>query len=84
MPADSTRRNGISAILVLCIKPVPGTSEVSLRVTALVAIGGTKQTYGGASQLARFWHTASNRCGAKVRTRCERSGHAESVGSGSI
>lgn len=59
MPADSTRRNGISAILVLCIKPVPGTSEVSLRVTALVAIGGTKQTYGGASQLARFWHTAS-------------------------
>jgi hypothetical protein len=31
-----------------------------------------------------FWHTASNRCGAKVRTRSERSGHAESVGSGSI
>jgi hypothetical protein len=30
------------------------------------------------------WHTASNRCGAKVRTRSERSGHAESVGSGSI
>jgi hypothetical protein len=28
--------------------------------------------------------TASNRCGAKVRTRSERSGHAESVGSGSI
>jgi hypothetical protein len=30
------------------------------------------------------WHTASNRCGAKVRTRSLRSGHAESVGSGSI
>ena len=30
------------------------------------------------------WDTASNRCGAKVRTRSERSGHAESVGSGSI
>ena len=29
-------------------------------------------------------HTASNCCGAKVRTRWERSGHAESVGSGSI
>jgi hypothetical protein len=28
------------------------------------------------------WHTASIRCGAKVRTRSERSGHAESVGSG--
>src|SRR5882762_3149368 len=28
--------------------------------------------------------TASNRCGAKVRTRSERSGHAESVGSGLI
>jgi hypothetical protein len=27
MPADSTRRNGISAILVLCIKPVPGTKR---------------------------------------------------------
>src|ERR1700730_459494 len=26
------------------------------------------------------WHTASIRCGAKVRTRSERSGHAESVG----
>jgi hypothetical protein len=31
-----------------------------------------------------FGNTASNRCGAKVRTRSERSGHAESVGSGSI
>src|ERR1700737_1409025 len=31
-----------------------------------------------------LWHTASIRCGAKVRTRSERSGHAESVGSGSI
>jgi hypothetical protein len=31
-----------------------------------------------------YWHTASIRCGAKVRTRSERSGHAESVGSGSI
>jgi hypothetical protein len=30
------------------------------------------------------WHTTSNRCGAKVRTRSKRSGHAESVGSGSI
>jgi hypothetical protein len=30
------------------------------------------------------WHTTSNRCGAKVRTRSERSGHAESVGSGLI
>src|SRR6516162_1115675 len=30
------------------------------------------------------WHTASNRCGAKVRTPSERSGHAESVGSGLI
>jgi hypothetical protein len=29
-------------------------------------------------------HTASIRCGAKVRTRSRRSGHAESVGSGSI
>jgi hypothetical protein len=29
-------------------------------------------------------HTASIRCGTKVRTRSERSGHAESVGSGSI
>jgi hypothetical protein len=28
-----------------------------------------------------WWHTASIRCGAKVRTRSERSGHAESVGS---
>src|ERR1700730_16376802 len=26
------------------------------------------------------WHTASIRCGAKGRTRSERSGHAESVG----
>src|SRR6516225_5092134 len=30
------------------------------------------------------WHTASNRCGAKVGTRSERSGHAESVGGGLI
>jgi putative tryptophan/tyrosine transport system substrate-binding protein len=30
------------------------------------------------------WHTASNRCGAKVRKRSERSRHAESVGSGLI
>ena len=28
----------------------------------------------------RNWHKASIRCGAKVRTRSERSGHAESVG----
>jgi hypothetical protein len=28
------------------------------------------------------WHNASNRCGANVRTRSERSGHAASVGSG--
>jgi hypothetical protein len=34
--------------------------------------------------LVRLWHTASICCGAKVRTRSERSGHAESVGSGSI
>ena len=47
---------------------------------------------GGAASLGDFcctayvglWHTASIRCGAKVRTRSERSGHAESVGSGSI
>ena len=34
--------------------------------------------------LVGLWHIASIRCGAKVRTRSERSGHAESVGSGSI
>jgi hypothetical protein len=32
----------------------------------------------------RLWHTAWNRSGAKVRTRSERSGHGESVGSGLI
>src|SRR3984893_16069317 len=34
--------------------------------------------------LQHYRHTASIRCGAKVRTRSEQSGHAESVGSGLI
>jgi pimeloyl-ACP methyl ester carboxylesterase len=34
--------------------------------------------------IRQFLDTVPDRCGAKVRTRSERSGHAESVGSGSI
>src|ERR1700738_3628809 len=47
--------------------------------TAKAGDGGSEPVFYGS-----FWHTASNRCGAKVRTRSERSGHAESVGSGLI
>src|SRR5712691_1742455 len=45
---------------------------------------GTSRRPTAAHHHGSNWHTASNRCGAKVRTRSERSGHAESVGSGSI
>jgi hypothetical protein len=62
---------GKAARTVLC-----GGREVTRVPTASIAVCCTAYV--------AYWHIASIRCGAKVRTRSERSGHAESVGSGSI